>query len=170
MKKNFLSIFSVTAVSLLLAACSTPAEKGHMEGMEMESGGHDEEISFGEAGMASMASRTITVNIEDTVFDIKNLIVKDGETIRFIIVNKDEAEHEFTLGTAEMQAADRMMMEKQMEMGESMEMHEPNSISVKDLETKELVWKFAGSGMIEFACNVPGHYEAGMRGDLMIMN
>ncbi|MBC8269716.1 MAG: copper-binding protein [Rhodospirillaceae bacterium] len=171
MKMNFLTLSAAVFLAFTLAACAAQEEKGHMEGeMKMDMGGHDEEITFGEVGMASMASRTITVNILDLAYDLKDLTVKDGETIRFIIVNKDEVEHEFTLGTAEMQAADRMMMEKQMEAGESMEMHEPNSVSVAELETAELVWKFKGPAKIEFACNVPGHYEAGMRGDVMILH
>lgn len=170
MKKNILSLLSSAALSLALAACAAPSEKGHMEGdMKMDGGGHDEEIAFGEPGMVSMASRTVTVTIKDTAYDLKELKVKDGETIRFIIVNKDEADHEFTLGTAAMQAADRAMMEKQMDMGHSMEMHEPNAVSVHELETVELVWKFKGPGHIEFACNIPGHYEAGMKGQIMIM-
>jgi len=176
MKKSFLNVSGAAVLALVVAAC-TPAEKGHMEGemkmddgkMAMGEGGHDEEIMFGEPGMAAMAARTVTVNMQDLAYDLKDLTVKDGETIRFVLVNKDETEHEFTLGTPEMQAADRMMMEKQMEAGESMEMHEPNAVSVGSLETKELIWKFKGPGKIEFDCNVPGHYEAGMKGDIMIM-
>mgnify|MGYP002630383220 CR=1 FL=1 len=177
MKKSFLTLSSIAALAFTLAACAAPAEKGHMDGemkmgggdMKMGGGEHDEEVTFGEPGKAADVTRTITVNMKDLAYDLKNLTVKNGETIRFIIVNKDETEHEFTLGTKEMQAADRMMMEKQMEAGESMEMHEPNAVSVGSLETKELIWKFKGPGKIEFDCNVPGHYEAGMKGDIMIM-
>ena len=175
MMRRYFSIIGALSVSLVVAACSGGGH-GDMEGMEgmdhgkMDMGGHGaEEITFGEAGMASMASRTITVNIEDSVYDLEDLMVKDGEVIRFIIVNKDEAEHEFTLGTTEMQAADRKMMAMQADHGESMEMHAPNAVSLGELETKELTWKFAGSGNIEFACNVPGHYEGGMMGNIMIM-
>ena len=171
MKKNFLTLSSIAALAFTLAACTAPAEKGHMDGnMKMGGGGQDEEVTFGEVGKAAEVTRTITVNMEDTAYDLKNLTVKDGETIRFIIVNKDETEHEFTLGTADMQAEDREKMAKQSDAGESMQMMEPNAVSVGSLETKELIWKFKGPGKIEFDCNVPGHYEAGMRGDVMIMN
>jgi uncharacterized cupredoxin-like copper-binding protein len=33
-------------------------------------------------------------------------------------------------------------------------------------KSKEIVWKFTGKGDIEFACNVRGHYQAGMYGDV----
>lgn len=169
MRMNYISLSIAALFAFTLAACA-PAQKEHMEGnMKMDMGG-EEEVAFGEPAMASMATRTITVTIVDTEYDLKDLKVKDGEVIRFIIVNKDETEHEFTLGTKEMNAADRMKMEKQMDNDESMEMHEPNAVSLGDLETKELVWKFKGPGKIEFACNVPGHYEAGMMGNITIMN
>jgi len=171
MKTNFFTISTAAALLVALAACAAPSEKAPMDGtMKMDMGGHDEEISFGEAGKAADVTRTITVAIEDLEYDLKNLTVKNGETIRFIIVNKDETEHEFTLGTAEMQAEDRAKMAKQSDAGESMQMTEPNAVSVGSLETKELIWKFEGPGKIEFDCNVPGHYEAGMTGDIMIMN
>jgi len=32
----------------------------------------------------------------------------------------------------------------------------------------ELTWTFSQSTPIEFACNVPGHYQAGMVGKLTI--
>jgi uncharacterized cupredoxin-like copper-binding protein len=43
-----------------------------------------------------------------------------------------------------------------------------NAVFLKSGETKELVWKFGKAGQIEFACNVPGHYEAGMKGVVAI--
>jgi len=170
MKANFLALSSAAVLSMALAACTAPSDKGHMDGagMNMDGEGHDEEITFGEAGMVSEVSRTITVTMKDVAYDLKDLTVKDGETIRFIVVNKDDTEHEFTLGTMEMNAADRAKMEKQMDQGESMEMMEPNAVSVAGLETKELIWKFKGPSKIEFACNVPGHYEAGMKGEITV--
>jgi len=128
----------------------------------------EEEITFGEAGKAADVTRTITVNIQDMAYNLKNLQVKNGETIRFIIVNKDELEHEFTLGAADAQAADRTKMAKQADMGMSMKMTESNAVSVAALETKELIWTFKGPETIEFDCNVPGHYEAGMTGTITI--
>ena len=33
-------------------------------------------------------------------------------------------------------------------------------------QSKEVVWKFSDKGNIEFARNVPGHYQSGMYGDV----
>ncbi len=158
----------VLAVGVLTVtqACASENMKGDMKMGDAA----QEEITFGEAGKAGDVDRTITVNMQDTAYDLKNLTVKNGETIRFIIVNKDETEHEFTLGPADVQAADRADMAKNADAGKSMEMAVPYAVSVGDLETKELIWKFKGPGEIEFDCNVPGHYEAGMTGKITITN
>jgi len=41
---------------------------------------------------------------------------------------------------------------------------DPNSVLLAPGESKELAWKFTKTMKIEFACNVPGHYESGMKG------
>jgi uncharacterized cupredoxin-like copper-binding protein len=43
-----------------------------------------------------------------------------------------------------------------------------NSVLVEPGKTAELVWTFAKEGSLEFACNLPGHYQAGMVGKLTI--
>ena len=82
---------------------------------------------------------------------------------------KAHADHEFTLGDAATQAAHRQEM---LEMGDMDMGHahhgDANAVFLKSGETKELVWRFGKAGQIEFACNVPGHYEAGMRGVVAI--
>lgn len=37
-----------------------------------------------------------------------------------------------------------------------------NTVTVKPGETKVLTWEFNGEIDVIFACNVPGHFEAGM--------
>jgi uncharacterized cupredoxin-like copper-binding protein len=41
---------------------------------------------------------------------------------------------------------------------------DPNSVLLEPGQSGEVVWTFPRDGEIEFACNVPGHYEAGMQG------
>ncbi|MFD0388022.1 cupredoxin domain-containing protein [Tistrella bauzanensis] len=43
---------------------------------------------------------------------------------------------------------------------------DPNSVLVAPGGTAELVWQFAKADALEFACNVPGHYESGMIGPI----
>lgn len=44
----------------------------------------------------------------------------------------------------------------------------PNSVLVEPGKTAELTWTFSQATGLEFACNVPGHYQAGMSGTLEI--
>jgi len=151
-------------------------------------GGHHGEggaSATGEAGQASEVSRTIEVSMYDNYYEPENISVKPGETIRFIVRNKGEFVHEFNIGTAAMHAthqeemmmmvehgaleADRinheaMMMD--MGNGHTMKHDDPNSVLLEPGQEGEIIWKFNEETSIEFACNVPGHYQAGMMGQV----
>lgn len=167
----------LTAFAVSMAFAGTAMADG-MQGSAGSMGGgmqsgmsgdmHEEQTPFGEPGKAEDVTRTVVVTMQDVAYDHENMTIKNGETIRFIIVNKDDTEHEFTLGTMEMNAADRIRMAKMMDAGQDMSMAgEENAVSVGPLETKELIWHFKEAGDVEFACNVPGHYEAGMHGPII---
>ena len=67
------------------------------------SGGHghgSEESAIGEPGKASKVSRTINVDMADTMrFTPAAISVKQGETVKFVIKNSGQVKHEFSLGT-----------------------------------------------------------------------
>jgi len=42
-----------------------------------------------------------------------------------------------------------------------------NSVIVEPNKTKEIIWKFSKNTVLEIACNVPGHYQAGMVGKII---
>jgi uncharacterized cupredoxin-like copper-binding protein len=44
----------------------------------------------------------------------------------------------------------------------------PNAVMVKPGRTRELVWRFTRAGAFEYGCNVPGHYESGMKGTIAV--
>ena len=58
------------------------------------------------------------------------------------------------------------LMHMDMGNGHSMKHDDPNSVLLEPGQSKEVVWKFSEKGKIEFACNVPGHYQAGMDGEV----
>ena len=49
-----------------------------------------------------------------------------------------------------------------------MEHDDPNAVSVEPGKTAEFAWTFAKSGSFDFACLVPGHLEAGMKGKINV--
>jgi len=127
--------------------------------------GHPEAFAFGAPGAAAAVDRTIRIKARDVNFDVPSVTVKAGETVRFIVTNEGAADHDFTLGDAATQAAHRKEMFEMAGMDMSLAHHDDaNAVFLKSGETKELVWRFGKAGRIEFACNVPGHYEAGMKG------
>ena len=131
---------------------STQQEHAH------DQGGHAS--SVGGPADVSSATRTIHVDLLDTmrfVFD-KPLVLKRGDVVRFVVTNRGQIRHEFSIGNEVEQDSHRAMMRNMPNM-----VHEdPNSITVDPAGTKELVWRFDGTDLVVIACNIPGHTEAGM--------
>jgi uncharacterized cupredoxin-like copper-binding protein len=160
-----------TAVIVVLASAHTA---GAGSGMVMPGMQHEQTTSkkfaFGEPGKSSKANRTVTIVMTDDRFEPAMLKVRIGETIRFILKNTSALDHDFTLGDAATQKAHREEMAAMAtEGGEMQHMDDPNAVYVKAGETGELTWKFTRAGRLEFDCNVPGHYEAGMAGTISVV-
>jgi len=45
---------------------------------------------------------------------------------------------------------------------EAMKHDNPNRVFVAYDKTTELIWKFSKASNLEFACNLPGHYQEGV--------
>ena len=149
--------------------------------------GHSHGPKIGQPAKASAANRTVHIKLSEMAFQPDQLQVKAGETIHFVVTNEGQLLHEFNLGTAAMHAAHREEMAAMMEqgiimstgmdpskmdhskMGHGHRRHDdPNSVLVEPGQTAELTWTFPQTGTLEFACNVPGHSEAGMTGRVII--
>ncbi|MGY3018862.1 putative cupredoxin-like copper-binding protein [Pseudomonas sp. TE6283] len=146
-------------------------------------------FAFGEPAEAAKATRTIEVVLKDIAFEPKSIKVKAGETVRFVLVNEGKLPHEFNLGDKAMHAEHQKEMiamqgkmftagmnhegmdHGQMDHGQMGAGHGHaggNTVLVQPGQRAELTWTFRKSAPIEFACNVPGHYQAGMVGPLTI--
>lgn len=124
--------------------------------------------TFGEPGDATKVTRVVAVAMNDMSFDPALLSVSTGETIRFVVTNKSTVDHEFALGDEKTQASHRQMMAAMMKNGVAMHHHDTNVVSVNAGQTRELIWHFTRPGQYEFDCNIPGHYEAGMKGTIAV--
>jgi len=124
--------------------------------------GHgDMKFSVGEPGKGT-PDRVISVSMQDSmrfVFKPELGELKQGETIEFQLRNDGSIQHEFSIGNAEDQVKHAMMMQKM----PNMEHSDPNTVSLKPGESTTLSWKFMGKDTVVFACNIPGHFEAGMK-------
>ena len=136
---------------------------------------------IGEKGKLLEVSRTIEIKMYDNYYEPKEINIKKGETIKFIVHNYGELVHEFNIATKEMHIkhqpemmkmveneilfADRIDMKKMKEMAKkdhSMGHTHSNSVLLEPNQSAELIWKFSADTNLEAACNVPGHYESGM--------
>lgn len=92
--------------------------------------------------------------------------VRRGEQIRFVIKNEGELAHEFLLDSFEGNAKHKIQMEK----NPTMEHDEPNGTRIETKKASEILWIFDKAGSFEFACLIPGHYEAGMKGVVTVVD
>lgn len=167
MNRTFRSIVMTGALLALPAL----AFAGSGEDQEHEHGGHDKaSYWFGSPGDPSKVTRTIKVTAMDIRYQQADLTVKAGETVRFEVTNNGKLPHEFILGDpASQQDHEKEMQEMARKMpGMSMQHSDPSTLSLKPGETKSLVWKFTKPGKLQYACHVPGHYSAGMIGQLTV--
>lgn len=174
MRRFTMRMAAVAAVGLALAACggetsgSSPDVAASQTGDEtMGDDPTDMDMAgVGEPADAADADRTIEVTTLDTMaYDPASISVASGETVTFSVTNGGDAPHEFTLGDQAMQDEHA---EEMADMGSGMGHDEPNSISLQPGETKELTWRFGEAGTVIYACHEPGHYQAGMRGEITV--
>jgi uncharacterized cupredoxin-like copper-binding protein len=127
-------------------------------------GGAPEWSAFGAPGKPGSATRTIALTAGDMRYSIKEVEVKAGETIRFVITNRGPSKHEFVIGNR----AFHNQHIKEMEEMPDMPMDEANSVDLKPGETKSLTWRFTRPGDYLFGCDIPGHFQAGMSGTIKV--
>jgi uncharacterized cupredoxin-like copper-binding protein len=128
--------------------------------------GHDsDETAIGKPGVASKASRTVTVEMTDNMrYTPAEIQVKQGETVRFIVKNKGQVKHELSFGTQQ----ELLEHLEQMRKFPDMEHDEPSKVTLAPGKQGEIVWQFTKAGTVNFACLMPGHYEAGMKGQVKV--
>ena len=151
--------FAVAALALALAAATSARAHGPEIGAPAEPAAVD---------------RTVEIIMRDTRYEPARLTVTAGATVRFEVVNRGALVHEFNIATPAMHAEHQDEMRALMRDGQMTATaldadgaHDhPNSLLLAPGEGGELIWTFPDHAdvQLEFACNVPGHYEAGMVG------
>ena len=141
----------------------------------------DKNMKIGTKGKESEINRVIVVKMFDNYYEPNSFDISRGETIKFKVINSGELVHEFNIANAmmhkkhmpEMQkmvdneillpdSIDKDKMKKMAKLDKSMGHSHSNSVLLEPNQTGEIIWKFVDAVNIEIACNVPGHYEAGM--------
>lgn len=121
--------------------------------------------AIGRPGVEGHINRTVKVNMTDDMrFSPDKLQVKAGDTIRFVVSNSGKIRHELVFGTEMQLKAHYAAMLKNPEMRHA----DDNQISLEPGKNGELIWQFTQSGTVNFACLQPGHYDAGMKGSVIV--
>ena len=124
-----------------------------------------EQTPWGIAGDAKAAKRTIALTMSDAMrFAPDRITVKQGETVRIVVRNEGSLLHEFVLGTKQELDEHAALMAR----FPGMEHDEPYMAHVPPGKTGEIVWTFNRAGSFDFACLIPGHYQAGMVGTVSV--
>jgi uncharacterized cupredoxin-like copper-binding protein len=137
-----------------------------------------QETPFGRAGNPKAAKRTIRIDMHDnmrfvaavpgTTSDARaampphampaDIVVRRGETVRFLVRNEGKVMHEMVIGTMKELKEHAELMKKH----PGMEHDEPYMAHVAPGKEGEIVWQFTRPGEFHYACLLPGHMEAGM--------
>lgn len=132
--------------------------------------GHDHshgQPPVAEAAVKAVAQgpRDIVITMDDTMrFTPSSWQAVAGEQVRLRVVNQGKLRHELVLGNAA-ELADHARM---MKSPGAAHHHHDNAIAVEPGQKGELLWTFKTAGVYGMACFEPGHYEAGMKGDIVV--
>lgn len=171
---RMLAAMLVAAVSILCTATLRASADNHgmTMPMNMDPAGdpdhHDAAFAFGAPARAKYAGRTVRITVKDASFEPASLTVHAGEIVRFVITNVSGLDHEFVLGDAATQKAHRAEMASMAAAGQAMDHDDPNAATVAPKQTATLTWNFTRPGVVEYDCDIPGHYEAGMKGVIKV--
>ncbi len=190
MKNTVLSLIIVAVPALALAGGdSTPQEHEHAteqhekapqqhehaaQGHEKAEQKHEHGSNSGDDHHASVAgrpgevaniNRTVEVSMGDNMrFTPDQLDFDAGETVRFSLQNNGKIPHEFVIGSMSelLEHAEMMRSMPNMQHAES------NMLTLAAGGSGEIVWQFDQAGTVDFACLIPGHLEAGMKGSIKV--
>ena len=115
---------------------------------------------LGVPGKASDVTATRIIVMRETPeghmeFAPSVLEAQPGETLRIVLRNEGQIDHEFLLATPEEISEHAAMMRD----FPDMQHDEPNAIRLQPGASGDIIWKFGNSARLEFACLIPGHYH-----------
>lgn len=154
-------VLAGAAVATLILAGSV----SFAHGPEAKPGHYDgHAAALGEPGDAKAVTRTMEVQGHEMKFVPATLAIRRGETVRFVFKNTGELKHEMMIGTQKELNDHAALMEKHPDM----EHDDPNGTTAEPGKSNEFVWKFTKTGQFHFGCLLPGHYQQGMKGTIIV--
>ena len=153
----------VTAAVLVSSTAAASDVHGHAHAMPRAS---TKPTPYGRAGDPAKAQRTIDIRMSDTMrFAPAALTIRRGETVRLLVANDGKLMHELVLGTESALRKHAQAMRENPAMAHHDDL---DAVHVQPGARGELVWTFDRPGQFSYACLVPGHFEAGMVGTIVV--
>lgn len=142
-----LAVFAVLALAVVIAACG--------------------------GGAAPASGRTITIEMSDFAFSPSAIDLAPGERVTLTFRNVGTVEHEFMAGSEPMMGTgyrQDWLAQAKPDAGKSHDTaHAGEGVRAAAKKSAELKLVVpAEKGEFEFGCFVAGHYEAGMKGKLVV--
>lgn len=161
MQTKYLIHCLIASAGLTLGASTVVLASGSHEG-------GDDEFAVGKPASQAQADRTIKITATDKMdFTPAEVEVEPGTVVRFVVENTGSLQHSFTLGSGKWhQQHEDEMQGMAVDDIESHMKDKPNGIVVAPGETGELTWRFEEGGTVPFGCHIPGHFPAGMKGEV----
>lgn len=147
------------------AAAAAPAEKRKARGKERTA-----ELPHGRPGDPRKARRVVRIELSDTMrFFPSQIHVKRGDTVRFDLRNSGELPHEMVIGTMDELKARAALMKHVTTNGVAHDVdHGEHGVRVAPGDRGTLTWHFTRPGEFHYGCLLPGRFEAGMIGTIVV--
>jgi uncharacterized cupredoxin-like copper-binding protein len=158
-------IASLLACAPVLAAEQNTHASGAHDITTVAKKARSADASFGREGDPRKVQRVIRIDMSDAMRYFPDQIrVKRGDTVRFVVRNRGKVPHELVLGTMDALKQHATLMKQ----SGSMDHEEPNMAHVAPGSSGRLVWQFTKTGEFYYGCLIPGHFEAGMIGTIVV--
>ena len=127
----------------------------------------------GGTAASSAPGRTINVDMAEFTYSPMSITVKAGETVTIRLKNTGTIEHEFMAGRRAVAGVgyseDWLALAKSDRVGGHDMNHQGRGVRVQPRGSTAFTLTIpAETGEFEFGCFMPGHYEAGMKGKLVV--
>lgn len=124
-----------------------------------------EQTDWGVAGNPRDVKRNIALSMTDSMrFEPARIEVREGDTVRLKVANRGRLIREIVLVTPKTLSAHAELMKKY----PAMEHDEAHMAHVPAGRQGEIGWNFNRAGEFAYACLIPGHFEAGMVGQIVV--
>jgi len=126
-------------------------------------GGYALDAGMARADRPAPAPGTVTVDLDihHSRFSPERIRVAPGTLVRFVVHNRDPINHELIVGDDDVHA-------RHTRGTEAVHPPVPGELSVGPGETGVTALRFAEPGRVLFACHLPGHFEYGMKGEVVV--